>query len=99
MFISGGLAIAAWTTFGISHTSGSVTCRFPLALSSLFSLVILFELPHMPESPRWLVRKGKVEEARQTLAALKGAGGDDAAINDDVAEIEQSLRTSSAMGS
>lgn len=91
VFISGGLAIAAWTTFGISHTTGSVTWRFPLALSSLWSIIILLTTPHMPESPRWLIRKGKVEEARQTLAALKGTEIDDAGITDDVVEIEESL--------
>lgn len=91
VFISGGLAIAAWTSFGISHATGSVTWRFPLALSSLWSLIILCTTPHMPESPRWLIRKGKVEEARQTLAALNGTEVDDAGVIDDIAEIEDSL--------
>lgn len=91
VFISGGLAIAAWISFGISHTSGSVTWRFPLALSSFWSFIILFNTPHMPESPRWLVRKGKIEEARQTLAALKGTDVNDTGISEDVAEIEESL--------
>lgn len=91
VFISAGLAIAAWITFGISHTSGSVTWRFPLALSALWSLVILLTTPHMPESPRWLLRKGKVDEARQTLAALKGVSEDDGSVSEDLAEIEESL--------
>lgn len=91
VFISGGLAIAAWITFGISHATGSVTWRFPLALSGLWSLIILLTTPHMPESPRWLIRKGKVHEARLTLAALKGISSDDAEIDADVAEIEGSL--------
>lgn len=91
VFISAGLAIAAWITFGISHTTGSVTWRFPLALSGLWSLIILISTPHMPESPRWLVRKGKIDAARQTLAVLKGVAPDDAEVNDDIAEIEESL--------
>lgn len=45
----------------------------------------------MPESPRWLVAKGKADEARRTLAALKGCGEDDAEVAEDVAEIEDSL--------
>ncbi|KAF3763326.1 general substrate transporter [Cryphonectria parasitica EP155] len=91
VFISGGLAIAAWISFGISHSTGSVTWRFPLALSGFWSLIILFTTPHMPESPRWLVRKGKVQEARQTLAALNGVEPDAADVADNVAEIEESL--------
>lgn len=94
VFISAGLAVAAWISFGTSHTTGSVTWRFPLALSGFWSLIILFNTPHMPESPRWLVAKGKVEEARQALAALKGVEPGDADVNDDIAEIELSLSLS-----
>lgn len=91
VFISAGLAIAAWITFGISHASGSVTWRFPLALSSLWSLIILLNTPHMPESPRWLVRKGRVEEARRTLAALKGVDAETPEVGNDIDEIKDSL--------
>lgn len=91
VFISGGLATAAWISFGISHTTGSVTWRFPMALSALWSIIILFNIPHMPESPRWLVAKGRVDEARQTLAALKGVESDDAGTSEDLKEIQESL--------
>lgn len=91
VFISGGLAIAAWTTFGISHTTGSVTWRFPLAFSSFWSLIILFNTPHMPESPRWLIKMGRTQEARHTIAALKGIEPDSAGIDNEITEIEDSL--------
>lgn len=94
VFISAGLAVAAWISFGVSHAAGSVAWRFPLALSGFWSLLVLVNTPHMPESPRWLVAKGRVEEARQTLAALKGVDPGDADVHDDIAEIEVSLSLS-----
>ncbi|KAH8682578.1 general substrate transporter [Xylariales sp. PMI_506] len=90
-FISLGLAIAGWTNCGMSHATGQVSWRFPLALSCLWSVIILFTTPHMPESPRWLIKKGKVEEARRTMAALEDSTPDSPEVNDDVAEIEESL--------
>lgn len=91
VFISAGLALAAWISFGTSHATGSVTWRFPLALSGFWAILILLSTPHMPESPRWLIAKGKIGEARQTLAALKGVDPEDSGISDDIAEIEDSL--------
>lgn len=45
----------------------------------------------MPESPRWLLRKGKTDEARRTLAVLKGVDEDDGRASEDIAEIENAL--------
>lgn len=94
VFISAGLAIAAWVTFGVSHATGSVTWRFPLALSGFWSLIVLLTTPHMPESPRWLMAKGKVAEARQTLGALKDVDPESLDVNIDIQEIEDSLALS-----
>lgn len=91
VFISVGLAIAAWVTYGMSHAAGSVTWRFPLALSCLWSLLVLCTTPQMPESPRWLVKKGRVAEARRVLAALTDTGPQSVEVNEEIAEIEASL--------
>ncbi len=92
LFISAGLAIAAWVGLGMSFVHGSAAWRFPLALSLLWSLIILATMPFAPESPRWLVKKSRVEEARETLAALQDAELTSPEIEQELQDIGASLR-------
>lgn len=45
----------------------------------------------MPESPRWLVKKGRTEEAREVVSALDDKPIDSAQVQADIAEIEEGL--------
>lgn len=53
--------------------------RWPIAFQGVFLLGILLTLPFLPESPRWLVQHGRIDEATEVFAKL---GGKDATIND-----------------
>lgn len=91
VFISSGLATSAWVNLGMSFTSSSVSWRFPLALSAFWALIVIATVTLLPESPRWLLKKGRTEEARQVLAALEGVPEDDHQIKADMDEITESL--------
>ncbi|KAM3070848.1 hypothetical protein ACMFMG_009766 [Clarireedia jacksonii] len=75
----------------MSHATGTVTWRFPLALPIVWSLIVLTTIPHMPESPRWLIKKERIEEAREVLAALSDVSTDSEQVNMDIAEIKAGL--------
>lgn len=45
----------------------------------------------MPESPRWLVKVGRVEEARLQLSKLKDVAEDDAFLMAEIEGIQYSL--------
>lgn len=91
LFISSGLAIAGWINLGMSTHSGSVAWRFPMALSVLWSCFILLNTPFMPESPRWLLKKARVADAKSVLADLNDVDADSQQVSEAVAAIEASL--------
>ena len=50
----------------------SFAWRWPIAFQGFFLILILISLPFLPESPRWLVQHGRVEEATDVFARLEG---------------------------
>lgn len=67
-----GYTVSGWTGFGFFFwkNGGSNAWRPPLALQCVWPLVLLCGLYWIPESPRWLVMKDRVDEARVILDRL-----------------------------
>lgn len=59
---------ASWVTFGSFHIKNSWAWRLPSALQALPSVLQIFLILFGPESPRWLIGRGRDEEALSTLA-------------------------------
>ncbi|PNY20495.1 Sugar transporter STL1 [Tolypocladium capitatum] len=68
--ITGGIMISYWIDLGLSFAPGSVAWRFPLAFQVVFCFFILAFVLGLPESPRWLILKGREDEAREVIAAI-----------------------------
>ncbi|KAI1787461.1 general substrate transporter [Ganoderma leucocontextum] len=79
-----GSIIAAWTTFGTFNVPTSWAWRIPSAIQALPSVIQVFLIWFIPESPRWLCSKGREEEALRILAYYH-ANGD---RNDPLVEYE-----------
>lgn len=47
-------------------------CRYMLGLSCIPAVVQFIGFFFLPESPRWLLQKGRSQEARQVLSRIRG---------------------------
>ncbi|KAJ7238290.1 hexose transporter [Mycena haematopus] len=71
-----GSIVAAWSTFGSFKIQSTWAWRLPSALQALPSFVQVFLVLFVPESPRYLVRKGKESEALRILAYYHADGNE-----------------------
>lgn len=67
---------AAWTTFGTFKIHNTWSWRVPSALQALPSVLQVFLIWFVPESPRFLVSKGKEAQALHTLAYYHADGNE-----------------------
>jgi MFS family permease len=59
-----GYFISAWVGYAVYYAKNKqFQWRFPLAISCVFPLILLIGSPWIPESPRWLLLKGRNDEA------------------------------------
>ncbi|KAL1592263.1 hypothetical protein SLS60_011340 [Paraconiothyrium brasiliense] len=63
-----GSMVAAWTSYGALHFSGSWSWRLPVTAQLVWTAVQLPLIFFCPESPRWLASHGKPEKAQLVLA-------------------------------
>lgn len=78
VFLILGYCIQGWVGFGFFFATklGENTWRPPLALQCAWPLILLSGLYWIPESPRWLIMKDRIDEARVILDRLHGDPAD-----------------------
>ena len=68
----GGLALAYWIEyFAYLNPNKVMAWRTPLALQIIFIIIIGIGINFFPESPRWLMKVGREEEATKVLQATR----------------------------
>ncbi|KAK2594365.1 hypothetical protein QQS21_007925 [Conoideocrella luteorostrata] len=69
-----GALIAAGVTLGTGKWESTWAWRCPSLIQGVFSLVCIAILPYVPESPRWLIRQDRYEDARLVVAQTNANG-------------------------
>merc|ERR1712072_1403142 len=96
--ISGGIMISYWVDYGFFWLEGSVRWRFPIAFQIFFTLLVIWGLFYLPESPRWLVMKGRLTEARDVTARLLDLDDGDVQVDMELHNIQEALEVQSTGG-
>ncbi|KAI8577911.1 hypothetical protein K450DRAFT_212247 [Umbelopsis ramanniana AG] len=87
-----GSIIAAWTTFGTLQIKSDWAWRVPSVIQAFPSIIQLCSVWFYEESPRWLISKGRDEEALAILAKLHADGNDqDELVQLEYREIRQTI--------
>ncbi|KPI35750.1 Sugar transporter STL1 [Cyphellophora attinorum] len=92
IFISAGITFPNWISFGtFPALHGSTQWRVTMVLPAVLAICALPFLFWMPESPRWLMLKGRVNDARNVIAAIMDKPQDHENVSAEVAHIQSQL--------
>lgn len=93
-----GIFIAYWMDYGFELVTGPAQWRFPIGFQMVFIVVVLAFALILPESPRWLHKKGRHAEGDAVIARLvgKNVSETDRRVVDVSMEIAKSIEVESA---
>lgn len=89
----------AWIVFGTSFISNNWAWRIPTLLQIVPALYLTIAINFVPESPRWLLSKGREQEAMLFLVAYHGNGDvHDKLVAFEFVEMMEAIRSEQAVG-
>lgn len=68
---------AYWIDYGLSFVQSQAQFRVPLALQIVFAIATILLIQFCPESPRWLLKHNREEDAKAVLGQLSVHSGED----------------------
>lgn len=82
-----GLLLASCIDYGTQKYTTSASYRIPIGLQMLWALILGTGLFFLPESPRYFVKRGKIDRAAEVLGRLRGQPRDSEFVQTELAEI------------
>lgn len=90
-FITVGLLIAAIVVDQTKSRPDHSSYQIPIGIQFVWAAILAFGIAILPESPRWLLYKGRGEASRKSLAWLVGQPADSEAVSEEYDEIVATL--------
>jgi len=85
--ITVGILLASCVDYGTQNRTDSGSYRIPIAIQMLWAIILSVGLFFLPDSPRYYVKRGKLDLASATLARLRGQPVESEFIQQELAEI------------
>ena len=82
-----GLLLASCVCYGTQDRLDTGSYRIPIAIQMLWALILGTGLFFLPESPRYFVKRGKIDRATHVLARLRSQGPESEMVQQELAEI------------
>ncbi|MCJ1311577.1 hypothetical protein MMC25_005250 [Agyrium rufum] len=82
-----GILLANCVVYATQNRDDSGSYRIPIAVQFLWAIILGTGLFLLPESPRYFVKKGRIEDATRVLARLRGQPVESEYIQQELAEI------------
>ena len=91
MLIGFGIMVSYWVDYGFYFLEGGIRWRFPIAFQAIFSFIVILGVFILPDSPRWLLKKNRNEEAREVVARLADEDVGSEKVDEEMAILEHTL--------
>lgn len=82
-----GLLLASCVTYATDKRNTAASYRIPIGIQFAWAVILATGLFFLPESPRYFVKRGRIEDARNVLARLRGQPADSEYIELELSEI------------
>ena len=99
LMITCGIFLGYCTNYGVKNYSNSIQWRVPLGLCFAWALFMIGGMMFVPESPRYLVEKGRIEDAKVSIARSNKISVEDPSVQVEVDLISAGVEAEKLAGS
>lgn len=95
-----GSLIGFWINYGINQNisvNSAASYRIPMAVQFIPAVPLFIGGLFLHESPLWLMRKGKLEQAKKTLVDLRHLPVDHVYVQEDIATLESRIQEEASL--
>ncbi|KAG5219666.1 MFS monosaccharide transporter [Salix suchowensis] len=93
-----GLLLASVINNATQFRDNHSAYQIPIAIQFVWALILAGGMSYLPESPRWLIKRGRDADAARSLARLTSLSPSDPVVENELDEIRANLEAERALG-